>query len=575
MRHLLVILIASSLIFSVGCEGEMYLSDGTTPLDGSPFPSQKPTKPGEDPDPTDPLDPEVPVVEVFVPGNPVMRRLTSIEYVNTVEDAFGIGFVDLVLPHDPTTHGVTSIAMASVTVSNLGVEQYETAGFEIARVISAMPSVRERLVPCESSKVDDYPACFEQFIRNYGRRLWRRDLSDVEVKGYRDVAVEAAKTLGDFSGGFEFALAGLLQSPNLIYRTEYGEPDDERPGLRKLTGLELATKLSYLIWGSSPSDAMITMASQGELATSHQLRAEGKAMLEAPRARQTFDNFWNEYFELQGLDGLIKDQATYPEFSAAATRSMREETLRLMEHLVFEIGADMREMFTTRTTFVDGRLSAIYGLDAEGETRQRSFEKIELPVDARRAGVLGHASFLSVQSHIVTNSPTHRGKFILEALMCQGVEPAPPNVPTLIPEANPELDPQTLRERLENYFDQPGCGHCHAQIDYLGFGLENYDAIGRWRELDNGLAINARGTLNGMEFEDSATLGAAIAADPKSMNCMVRKTYRHVVGRIEQAGDEPLIAELTTKFVASNYRFEEMLLDIISSEAFLYVQEAQ
>jgi hypothetical protein len=477
--------------------------------------------------------------------------------------------VDLVLPEDSTSFGLTSIAMTSVTVSNLGVEQYERAGYQIARLLTEIPSLREGLISCDRSQESE-AVCYEGFVRTYGQRLWRRPLTEDEVETYTSLAVNAAQVLGDFWQGLEFAVAGLLQSPHMIYRTEYGESDPEHPGVRRLTALELATKLSYLIWGTGPSDALIELARAGGLETPEQVRAEAERMIHSDRARTSFDHFWNEYFELIPIERLSKDRATYPEFNEELARSMREETLRLMEYLVFETRADMREMFTTRKTFLNASLRRLYGLE---EAMERDFSLVELPETAMRAGVLGHASLLSVQSHALTTSPTHRGLFIRQSLMCTSVPSPPPDIDTRFPDPPSDAGPQTLRQRLEDYFSDPNCGLCHAVMDYLGFGLEHYDAIGRWRGFDNGLPIDASGIVNGVEYTDGVTLGFALAADPVTMNCMVRKAYRHAVGRIETMGDQPLIHELSERFAQSGYRFKDLILDIVSSEAFFYVQE--
>ena len=159
--------------------------------------------------------------------------------------------------------------------------------------------------------------------------------------------------------------------------------------------------------------------------------------------------------------------------------------------------------------------------------------------------------------------------------MCQALPPPPPNASTVIPDADPNAGPQTFRQRLEDYFDNPACGSCHRAMDSLGFGLENYDAIGRWRVTDNGLPVDATGDLNGIAFSDGVSLGAAIAQDESTMDCMVRKTYRHVVGRAEGPGDAPLIDDLRAGFMASGYKFKDLILDIAGSEAFLYVQEVR
>lgn len=556
MRQLYAALLVP-LVLAIGCEGNIAI------FADSPMETNTPTS--ESPEPV--LTPTG-----FEPGPPVLRKLTSTEYKNSVEAAFGMGFVaDFILPEDQTTNGLTSIAMAATSISPLGVEQYETAGFEVAKMILEVPSLRNSLVSCDGSNFGD-AECLREMIQDLGPKLYRRNLDDVEVQEILVPSLQAATTLQDFWVGVEFAIATMLQSPSFLYRAEYGESDPDRPGLRKLTPAEVATKLSFFILGKPPTDATLALVDAGGLQTQEEVREEALRLLALPEARENFRVFWTEYFGLQKIESITKDQYVYPDFDQATAQSMREETVRLMEHLVFENPSDMREMFTSTTTFVDSRLAAIYRLDGfEGS----DFSQIELTQDAKRAGILGHASILALNSHSVSTSPSHRGKFIREALMCQALPPPPPNASTVIPDPDPNAGPQTLRQRLEDYFSNPACGSCHMAMDSLGFGLENYDGIGRFRTLDNGLPIDATGELNGVSFDDGVSLGTAIAQDPATMDCMVRKTYRHVVGRIEGEGDKPLVDELKAKFEASDYRFKDLVIEIAASEAFLWVQEVE
>lgn len=511
---------------------------------------------------------------VYRHAAPTLRRLTSTEYRNTIQDVLGAGYmVPAALPPDAATNGWMSIAMSSISVSQSGVDKYETAAFEIAEHVITSPSKRALLVTCATDSVQNVE-CLRDFVATVGPKLWRRPMTDLEIDAYTQPGMEAAATLESFDEGLKFALAGLLQSPNFVYRTEYGEPDPDRPGLRKLTGTEVASKLSYLIWGTAPSDYTLGLASSGKLSTPAQLRSEAERMLASQRARETMNAFWSEYLELEPITSLIKDRFVYPEFDAALASDMREETLRFMEFLVFDARADMREMFTSRTTFVNPELAALYRLPAD-LTPARDFEQIEMPVEMERQGVLGHASVLTVQSHVVATSPTYRGKFIKTALLCDPPPPPPPTVVTVLPEADPNAGQQTLRQRLEDYFAEPACGACHQLTDVVGFSFENFNAIGRYRTKDNDLPIDATGSYKGESFTNMVGFSELLAKDPDAMNCMVRRSYRHVMGRVEGDADEPLVREIEAKYLASGYQFKEMLLDIVESDAFLWVRDEE
>lgn len=554
-RWILPLLVATT----AGCTGDLRIFADRAPQSGHL---------GDDPtNPTSTTDPDT-----FEPAAPAMRRLTESEYRSTVDDVLGVGFlVPEVLPPDATTNGWTSIAMSSITVSPSAVDQYEVAAFQIAEAVIGTPTRRNAIVGCDADDVANM-ACMRNMVEDLGSKLWRRPMSEAEIDVYAQAGFAAAQTLGSFDEGAKFALAGLLQSPNFVYHIAYGEPDPERPGYRKLTGYEVASKLSYLIWGTVPSEYTLALARDGKLSTLEQIREEAERMLAAPKAREHMGAFWNEYLELTHLETQVKDGFVYPDFTPQLASEMREETIRFMNALVFDQQADMREMFTSRTTFVNRNLAEIYKLSSE-LTPESGFQQIEMPPEAHRQGVLGHASVLTMQSHAVATSPTYRGKFIKTALLCDPPPPPPPSVVAVLPEPDPNAGQQTLRQRLENYFSEPSCGACHQLTDVIGFSLENFNAIGAYRELDNGLPIDSSGNFNGELFSDMQGFAEILAQDPEAMSCMARRTYRHVMGRVEGQDDEPLVKEIEAKFVASGYQFKELMLDIVGSEAFLWVRE--
>lgn len=539
------------LVLLVACQGELGL-DANDSSAASERPSDAPTE--------------------YVHASPSLRRLTISEYRNTLQDVFGVGYlVPEVLPDDATTNGLTSIAMASMTVSPSAVDQYEAAAFEVAEHIMDSPTKRGSFVPCNNDNPLNFE-CMRALVGRAATKLWRRPVSDEEINRYAQPALVAARELNNFDEGAVFALAGLLQSPHFLYRSEYGEPDPERPGLRKLTGWEVASKLSYLLWGTAPSDATLALAAEGKLSTPEQIREEAERMLATPQARLAMEGFWTEYLELGHLEKQVKDPYVFPDYDVTVARAMRQETLSVMSYLVFDAEAPMTEMFTTRTTFVNPQLAKIYRLPDELKP-QRDFEQVELPRDMPRQGILGHASILTAQSHAVTTSPTFRGKFVKTALLCEPPPPPPPSVVAVLPEPDPEAGEQTLRQRLEGYFSEPSCGGCHALTDVIGFSFENFNAIGAYRLNDNGLPVDASGTYNNTPFEDMVGFTNLLAEDPKVMSCMARRTFRHVMGRVEGEGDAPLVVEIEAKYVASGYRFKALLLDIVGSEAFLWVKD--
>ena len=288
-------------------------------------------------------------------------------------------------------------------------------------------------------------------------------------------------------------------------------------------------------------------------------------MLDDPRAREAVQAFFAQYLDLGRLEGLDRDPARYPLASASLPHAMRTELELLVDDLVFRRDADLRDLFRTRRTFVNDELAALYGIDAEGATRVR-FVPVELPADGPRAGMLTLGAFLAMNAHPTETSPTLRGKYVRERILCELVPPPPDDV-ALELDPDPAM-PRTLRERLELHRTRPDCAACHAVIDPPGFLFEGFDSIGAVRTHDSGYPVDTSGALDGIELSDGRDLGEALAQDPRVPRCMVRQLYRHASARLELREEELAVTMLTREFAESGYRFRELLLALATSEAF-------
>jgi hypothetical protein len=340
-------------------------------------------------------------------------------------------------------------------------------------------------------------------------------------------------------------------------------------GVCTIDAYGLATRIAFLLWGAGPDEALLAAAESGALDTRDGVRAQVTRMLADGRARRGFAQFWLETWDLAELEKLDKDAELYPEFTPELVASMAGETVHLMNHLAFDAKADMREMFTTRTTFVDERLASFYDVAMPGERDAQGFARIERTEASGRAGVLTHAGVLASHTHSNTGSTTRRGKFVRQQVLCEAVQDAPPGVSTIFPDPPPESEAQTHRERVESYLFAEGyCAACHVRMDPLGYAYEHFDTIGRWRDLDNGRAIDVASDLDGEPYEGAAGLGALLAEDRRAMECFTRKLYRHSVGRLEGEGEEATIAELMDAFEAGGWRFEALLTALVTSDGF-------
>ena len=406
----------------------------------------------------------------FEAPSPSLSRLTEAQYMNSLQDLVGPEVVlSTDVDPDVRSSGFFSIAARETSLSRFGVQQAESAAFDAVQQALANADARARLVSCEPSGADDR-ACMEEVVQAFARRAWRRTVALEEVAALVAVGLAAAGQYERFDAGVEFALAGVLQSPYFLYRVELGE--DSGDGARRFDGFELASRLSYFLWNTTPDDALLNAAEAGELQTEEGYADQVNRLLDAPRARQGLRAFFSQLYELDHLDGLTKDPELFTHFSPELGAEAREETLRLIEHWAFDEPQDFRELFRTPTTFLSRKLAAIYNVRAPRE----DWGRYEFSDSDRRRGLLGHVSFLALHSHPRGTSATLRGMFVRRILLCENVPAPPVDVDTSLPE--PSGMTLTLRDRVQEHLSNPSCAGCHRSLDMIGLSFENYDGIG-------------------------------------------------------------------------------------------------
>jgi hypothetical protein len=394
-----------------------------------------------------------------------------------------------------------------------------------------------------------------------------------ETDAYLAVSRAATAAFGDFWSGVKYVVATVLQSPNFLYRTEFGVANAATPDRRALDGYELATRLSYLLWQTTPDTALLDAAGAGTLATREGFNEHAARLAASPRAADAIVRVLSEMLRLGDLDSLTQLPEVFPQIaSPTLPASMHAETEAFLRDLVFARDADYRELFTSTRTFLNGELASLYGVG--GPTGQ-ALVAATLPVDGPRAGYLGHASFLALNSKSNDTSPTFRGKFILETLMCNGIQPPPNDVVTELPEKDPT---QTKRDQLMVHQSVDTCAGCHSVMDPMGLALEHFDGIGAYRETDRGLAIDATGEVEGVTFDGARELGLALAERilttegvPETTDCLVRNLYRVATGHLETDGDRPVVSSLSADFAANGFRVRSALLRLVESDGFRVV----
>lgn len=503
--------------------------------------------------------------EVFEPAPGGLRRLLRHQYVGSIRYLLGdaaAGVADP--PEDYSLHGFDAIGAAELALQASAVEQLETSARAIAAAAVADRSTLGAHVPCVLA-ADPADQCYESVAEGLGRLAWRRPLAADEIAALKKIAGAAKQWGGDFATGLQYELMALLQSPHFIYMVEVGEPDANDPAVRTLTPTELAARMSFFLLGRTPDADLLAAAESGELATDAQVRTAAAAMLARPEARATLAEFYSELFQLRDLAGLNKNAGLFPQFTPELAYAMKYETLRLIEDIVWDKDGDFLQLLDADYTHVNPGLAALYGLPPPPGL---GFTRVDLPADQGRAGLLGQASFLARFAHPAETSPTRRGLFIRTKLLCEKVAPPPPGVDASLPPEDPN-EPQTMKQKLVQHMEDPNCNACHMTLDPLGFALENYDPIGAFRTLDDGLPIDPSASTPDLgAFASARDLADLLTADPRVTACVVKNFVRGSLGHLERLGELPVLDQLEAEFVDDDHRLQHLLVELTASPVF-------
>jgi hypothetical protein len=494
-------------------------------------------------------------------GGPRLRVLTQAEYKNSITDLLGAISTPITLPPDTYAAGYTSIGAAQVAINASSVEPYETASLAITAEVFADTARWQKLVGCASPPMADLSdPCIVTFIQSFGKRAFRRDLAETEVQQWLKIGKDAAALPGSSAAkALAAVVSGFLQSPYFLYRVEINKLDASN-GRLKYDGVSMATRLAFLLTGRPPSSTLLTAAATGQLDTAEGVRAAATPMLMDPSAIESTAAFFNEFSQVDLVMGSPKSPDLFPTFNAALQSSMLQATQLFIKNIVLAPGADVRSFYDSDQTFVDSLLAPIYGVSAPAS----GFMQIKLAPEAARAGILGQAAVLAGHSPSDHTSPTRRGVFISDTFLCLKPPDPPAGVITILP-----VDPtKTTRQQLDLHRTQESCKSCHALFDPLGFGLEHLDPIGKYRPTENGLTIDATGTLDGVAYDGAAQMGAAFRQSPRAMACLMSNFYRSSTARTDAAADTAEIEKLTQALAAKGYVWRDLLAEFVVSDAF-------
>ena len=499
---------------------------------------------------------------------PSVRRLTHSQYNNTIRDLLNDHSRPAQrFPAEDYVDGFKN-QLSHQGMSPLLTEAYSTAAERLA-ANAFRGGDRNGLIPCKPAGPKD-AACRGRFVAQFGERAFRRPLLPAELKRY----TELFDAQPSFEDGARAVVEAMLQSPKFLFHVEEG-PNGE------FADYALASRLSYLYWDTAPDEALLNTARRGELRTPAGRERAARRLIAHPNAQAALDEFFFQWLRWDRVLNVAKESRRFPEFTPEMAAAMVEETRRMLHHLVAD-GRDFRELLTAPYGFLSSDLATLYGFPAPAE----QFGRVDFPAASGRAGLLGHASVLTATAGPLETSPTARGIFVREQLLCQHVPPPPPNVNTNLPDPSNDR-PTGRRQRLAEHAENPACSSCHRLMDPIGFGLENFDAIGRWRDREAiyiytgeddrrrtkkvELPLKTDGEIVGLPdsaFRDAAALGRILAASPVCHECIVRQVFRYAFGRKETSADQPTINRLTARFRDSGFRFRELLAALAGTDEF-------
>jgi hypothetical protein len=493
------------------------------------------------------------------PGPSPVRRLSRIEYQNTIRDLFGLDTkVAESFPADQTVLGFDN-NVAGLTVTSVLAEQYMAAAEKLA--LAALPAAKT-MAGCSPATAGE-TTCAKQLATKLARKAFRRPATDEQIASL--MAAFAARKEATFDSGVESMLQLVLQSPYFLYRVELGGIATEDPTLQRIDDHDVASRLSYLLWNSMPDDALFAAADEGKLGTKEEIAEQARRMMKDPRARAAVANFHRQWMELDHLEEVPKDPKVYPEFDALRGDLATETTTFLDQ--VFWTDGRVETLFTAPYTYANAKLATAYGLPAPSGS---GFVKIATD-PSRRIGLLLQPSVQSLHSIAYESSPIYRGKFVREKILCHELLPPPEGLVVVPPEVDPS---KSTRERYTQHSSDPACRGCHSLMDPIGFGFEHYDGMGKWRDKEGTHTIDARGTLTDTDidgdFNGAIELSTKLAKSKQVSNCVVTHWFRFAYGRGETESDRCSVNGLQTKFASAKYDMRELLVELTQTDAFRF-----
>jgi uncharacterized protein DUF1592/uncharacterized protein DUF1588/uncharacterized protein DUF1585/uncharacterized protein DUF1595 len=405
-------------------------------------------------------------------------------------------------------------------------------------------------------------AAAREILGNFTRRAWRRPVQSDELDNLMKLFAMADQDGQSFESALKLPMKAVLVSPYFLFRGEVQPDPDDPKSVHPVSEYDLASRLSYFLWSSMPDDELLDLAARGELRKN--LTAQVQRMLASPKAQSLADNFSGQWLQTRNLDFVSPDQMTFPDYDSNLRDAMRTETQMFFTAVMRE-DRSVIDFLNGDYTFVNQRLAEFYGIPGiKGDL----FQRVSLDGTHRR-GVLTQASVLTITSNPTRTSPVKRGKWVLENLLNTPPPPPPPDVPLLPNDGHP--DSGTLRKQMEEHRANPACASCHAQMDPLGFGLENFDAVGKWRDKDGNDPVDPSGKLaTGESFAGAVELENILATQRRDqfLDCIAEKMLTYALGRGIEPYDQPAVDQIIAGMKKDDLKFSSLIMEVVNSLPF-------
>jgi hypothetical protein len=489
-----------------------------------------------------------------------LYRLTRREYNNTVHDLLG----DTTHPADgfPDDRDRSFLFRRAGLVATQDADLLRITAEELAATAMKTPS---SVLPCDPASGED--ACAAKFITDFGLRAYRRPLADAEKMHLTALYQSARTTLKlSFNDAIAVLLEGILQSPAFLY---HWESPYEAPKLQgaavQLSAYDVASRLSYFIWGSMPDQALFDAAAQGKLVSDADISAQAKRMLADAKAKDAATAFFREWLEIDQIAALPKDAKSYPDYNDELKGTLVDGTEAFVQNVFFDAGGKLETLLSADYGFSNQLLGKVYGNSATGTM----LSKTTLDT-SQRLGLLTSPAFLTMTGSPDGSNPVKRGKAVYQKLLCGELPPPPPNVPP----AKPASAGGTTRQRFTEHDQNPCAQGCHMLMDPIGYAFEHYDGIGRYRTMDNNQPVDSSGmaTIDGVvtPFADAIELTRLLSTSNSVRGCFAKQWFRFAVGRSETDGDAPSLASVAAAFATNQFDMKDLAPAIAASRSFRF-----